>query len=136
MAQTQTKNKGTALATQSHRPKKPMIPKVDFEALKQRIARVREVTAQADEKLITRGLSYSGAIGTALYESKVAPIPDVFGVDGKLIGGGLAVVVGEVLARSGTKSGRVWGERIASLGDGPTILAIGEAAKRGSIFVR
>jgi hypothetical protein len=137
MAAAATKKKSSSnTGIAPHRPKKPMVPKVDFEALKARIARVRDLAEQADDKLINRGLSYSSAIGTAIYESKVGAFPDLAGIDGKLVGGAVAVVLGEVLARSGSKSGRVWGERIASFGDGPTIVAIAEAAKRGSIFVK
>lgn len=112
------------------------VPRADLEALKARFARIKAVSEEMDSQLLNRGLAYGTAAGIGLYEANVSPLPDAWGVDGKLIAGAIGVLGGEILAHSGTKSARAWGERIASVSDGAMILAIGDACRRGSIFVK
>jgi hypothetical protein len=119
----------------------PKVNKADYDAVRARLATVSKKAAQQAVSQEGRIISWGSALGVAMFEQSrdatgnLRSLPELFGVEGKVICGLGLVVAGELLASSGSKSAREWGSRIAAAGDGAAILGIGDAVKRGSLFV-
>jgi hypothetical protein len=119
----------------------PKVNKADYDAVKARLATVSKKAAQQAVSQEGRIIAWGSALGVAWYEGSrdatgnLRSLPELFGVEGKVVCGLALVIAGEVLSSQGSKSAREWGSRIAAAGDGAAILGIGDAVRRGSVFV-